>query len=85
MHALCRAYDAALALPAETFAPEPHLKISGIAISLAEALEEGGQPREAYKIYLDALERIQQVHFLPESACHQRQAQWEGQGAIRAA
>lgn len=52
------AYDTALELPLEKFAPSPHLKLSGIAIALAAALEEAERPEPAYEVYSDALSRL---------------------------
>ena len=50
-----RAYQTALDLPISTFSPEPYLKLSGIAITLATVLEADGLPREAWDIYIQAL------------------------------
>lgn len=40
------------------FAPEPHLKLSGIAIALAEVLEHSNRPNEAYETYSTALAQL---------------------------
>ena len=52
------AYETALELPLEKFAPSPHLKLSGIAIALASTLEEAERPEPAYEVYSDALSRL---------------------------
>ena len=38
----------------------PFLKLSGIAITLSEVLEEDGQPKKAYETYVTALEHLKQ-------------------------
>ncbi|KDQ58446.1 hypothetical protein JAAARDRAFT_176397 [Jaapia argillacea MUCL 33604] len=58
---LRRALDTALSLPVNTFSPEPYLKISGIAISLAEVLESNNRPKEAYEVYENILSRLQKA------------------------
>lgn len=50
-----RALDTALTLSPEALAPEPLLKLSGIAISLSSLLEEAGQPSASYMVLLDAV------------------------------
>ncbi|KAI0676353.1 hypothetical protein C8Q78DRAFT_1073170 [Trametes maxima] len=52
---LQRAWETAQTLPLSAFASEPHLKLSGIAVVLAEALEGTNRPQEAYEIYSAAL------------------------------
>jgi hypothetical protein len=55
---VCRAYETSLTLPASVYGAEPHLKLSGIAVAYAEILEALSRPREAYEVYLDALQRL---------------------------
>ncbi|KAH9039188.1 hypothetical protein EDB84DRAFT_1477997 [Lactarius hengduanensis] len=57
---LTQAYETALSLPSEKFSPSPFLKLSGIAITLSEVLEEDGQPKKAYETYVNALEHLKQ-------------------------
>ncbi|KAH9031632.1 hypothetical protein EDB85DRAFT_2074057 [Lactarius pseudohatsudake] len=57
---LTQAYETALSLPSEKFSPSPYLKLSGIAITLSEVLEEDGQPKKAYETYVNALEHLKQ-------------------------
>ena len=38
----------------------PYLKLSGIAITLSEVLEEDGQPKKAYETYVTSLEHLKQ-------------------------
>jgi hypothetical protein len=56
------AYETAQTLPADAYGAEPHLKLSGLAVSYAGVLEALGRPREAYEVYLDALQRIRHAH-----------------------
>jgi len=56
---LTRALDTAQKLPLEQFAPEPHLKLSGIAIALATVLEDNQKPQAAYNTYVTAFEQLQ--------------------------
>lgn len=60
--------EKARSLPLDDLSPEPHLKISGIAIVLAEVLEANNQPEEAYKVYMNALSEIRQhnIELSPE-------------------
>ncbi|EIN08304.1 hypothetical protein PUNSTDRAFT_113863 [Punctularia strigosozonata HHB-11173 SS5] len=53
---LTRAWDNARTLPRSSFEPDTYLKISGIAITLAEVLENNLQPDAAYEVYRSALE-----------------------------
>ena len=46
-------------LPADTFASDPYLKISGIGIALAGVLEAHDRPKEAYHVYSDVLQILQ--------------------------
>ena len=55
-----RALETALSLPLDKFSPLPYLKLSGIAITLSEVLEEDGQPKKAYETYATALEHLKQ-------------------------
>ena len=55
-----RAFETALSLPSDKFSPLPYLKLSGIAITLSEVLEEDGQPKKAYETYVIALEHLKQ-------------------------
>jgi hypothetical protein len=55
---ICRAYTTALTLPASAYGAEPHLKLSGVAVALAEVLQDAGKPADAYAILLSALDRI---------------------------
>jgi hypothetical protein len=45
-------------MPPDRFSPSPYLKLSGIAITLGEVLEEDDQPKKAYETYLAALEHL---------------------------
>ncbi|KAI0828665.1 hypothetical protein BC628DRAFT_1316098 [Trametes gibbosa] len=56
---LQRAWDTAQTLPLSAFNYEPHLKLSGIAVSLAEAFEGTNRPQEAYDIYKTILLQLQ--------------------------
>ncbi|KAI8972857.1 hypothetical protein BD414DRAFT_499603 [Trametes punicea] len=56
---LQRAWETAQKLPLSAFSSEPHLKLSGIAVVLAEALEATNRPQEAYEIYSTALAQLQ--------------------------
>ncbi|KAH9852253.1 hypothetical protein C2E23DRAFT_826531 [Lenzites betulinus] len=56
---LQRAWDTAQTLPLSAFSSEPHLKLSGIAVSLAEAFEGTNRPQEAYDIYKTVLLQLQ--------------------------
>ncbi|KZT23713.1 hypothetical protein NEOLEDRAFT_1136204 [Neolentinus lepideus HHB14362 ss-1] len=58
---LRRALETAQSLPLSDFSPEPYLKLSGIAVALAEVLEANGKPEEAYKTYADALDRLKKA------------------------
>jgi phage terminase small subunit len=49
-------------MPAAAFGTEPHLKLSGLAITYAEALERLSRNKDAYEVYLDALQRIRHAH-----------------------
>ena len=53
-----RALQTAQALPLSAFSVEPHLKLSGIAIALAEVLESSNRPSEAYETYSAALAQL---------------------------
>ena len=53
-----RALKTALSLSPERFSPSPYLKLSGIAITLCEVLEQDNKPREAYEGYIAALEHL---------------------------
>ena len=53
-----RALQTALSLPPDRFSPSPYLKLSGIAITLCEVLEQDNKPREAYEGYIAALEHL---------------------------
>ncbi|KAM5537624.1 hypothetical protein V8D89_008702 [Ganoderma adspersum] len=55
---LRRALNTAQALPLSAFSDEPHLKLSGIAIALAEVLESSNRPSEAYETYSAALAQL---------------------------
>ncbi|PIL23302.1 hypothetical protein GSI_14612 [Ganoderma sinense ZZ0214-1] len=55
---LRRALQTAQALPLSAFSDEPHLKLSGIAIALAEVLESSNRPSEAYETYSAALAQL---------------------------
>lgn len=55
---MSRALETAQALPLELLSPDPHLKLSGIAIALAGVLESENQPNEAYEVYSAALDRL---------------------------
>ena len=53
------ALETALTLPLNDLTPNPHAKLSGIAVVLGEVLEANGKPAEAYEVYAAALERLQ--------------------------
>ena len=53
-----RALQTAQALPLSAFSDEPHLKLSGIAIALAEVLESSNRLSEAYETYSAALAQL---------------------------
>ena len=55
------ALETALSLPLDLFAPEPHLKLSGIAVSLASVLEDDNKPQEAYEVYSTVFERLRKA------------------------
>ncbi|CDO74577.1 hypothetical protein BN946_scf184583.g4 [Trametes cinnabarina] len=55
---LQRAWETAQTLPHAAFKSEPHLKLSGIAVALAEELEASNRPQEAYDIYSTALAQL---------------------------
>ncbi|KAI9065263.1 hypothetical protein FKP32DRAFT_1590751 [Trametes sanguinea] len=55
---LQRAWDTAQTLPLAAFKSEPHLKLSGIAIVLAEELEASNRPQEAYDMYSKILAQL---------------------------
>jgi len=50
-----RALNTALSLPPDRFSPSPYLKLSGMAITLCEVLEQDNKPKEAYEEYTTAL------------------------------
>lgn len=53
-----RAWETAQTLPIAIYGPSPHLKLTGILITLAEVMELSGKPHEAYELmgnYLDNL------------------------------
>ena len=53
-----RALETVLTIPLDQLSPEPHLKLSGIAVSLAGVLEDNSKPAEAYEVYVDALNNL---------------------------
>ena len=55
---LVRAWETAQTLPIAVYGSDPHLKLTGILITLAEVMELNGKPHEAYELmgeYLDNL------------------------------
>ena len=53
-----RAWETAQTLPIAVYGSDPHLKLTGILITLAEVMELNGKPHEAYELmgnYLDNL------------------------------
>ena len=58
MRAIFRAWTTAQTLPISAFSSEPYLKLSGIAIALAEVLEASNRPSEAYETYSTALAQL---------------------------
>lgn len=59
----------AKSLPLDSFGTDPLLKTSGIAIALADVLEDHGKKEEAYKVYQEALRQIQTTYLnLPPGA-----------------
>ncbi|KAF9484755.1 hypothetical protein BDN70DRAFT_871998 [Pholiota conissans] len=65
---LARAWDTARTIPRETFGDQTLLKISGIGITLAGALEEHGQIEKAYAIYQDVLWYLRTAYLGPNVA-----------------
>ena len=55
---LFRAWQTAQTLPISALSSEPYLKLSGIAIALAEVLEASNRPSEAYETYSTALAQL---------------------------
>ena len=55
---MCRAWSTAQTLPVSVFGTEPYLKLSGIAIVLAEVLESSNRPNESYETYSAALAQL---------------------------
>ncbi|GBE83883.1 hypothetical protein SCP_0509400 [Sparassis crispa] len=53
-----RAWDTAQTLSLSHFGTSPYLKLSGIAISLAEVLEAHERPQPAWDAYVDAIEQF---------------------------
>ena len=53
-----RAWQTAQTLPISAFSSDPYLKLSGIAIALAEVLEASDRPSEAYETYSTALAQL---------------------------
>jgi hypothetical protein len=45
-----RAWETAQTLPIAVYGPDPHLKLTGILIVLAEVMELNGKPHEAYEL-----------------------------------
>ena len=54
-----RSLKTALSLPPDRFSPSPYLKLSGIAITLCEVLEQDNKSKEAYEGYISALKHLQ--------------------------
>ncbi|CAL1699611.1 unnamed protein product [Somion occarium] len=61
---LRRALETAQQLPLERLSPDPHLKLSGIAIVLGEVLEKADHPQAAYEVYTSALSQLQNTQGL---------------------
>jgi hypothetical protein len=59
-----RSLQTALSLPPDRFSPSPYLKLSGIAITLCEVLEQDNKPKEAYEGYISALDHLRQNWFV---------------------
>ncbi|KAH9998596.1 hypothetical protein BJV77DRAFT_940428 [Russula vinacea] len=55
---LTQSLNTALSLPPDRFSPSPYLKLSGIAITLCEVLEQDNKSNEAYEGYVSALEHL---------------------------
>ncbi|EJF59734.1 hypothetical protein DICSQDRAFT_156086 [Dichomitus squalens LYAD-421 SS1] len=53
-----RAWKTAQTLPISAFTSEPYLKLSGIAVALAEVLEASNRPFDAYETYSIALAQL---------------------------
>ncbi|KAL6302750.1 hypothetical protein BKA93DRAFT_387690 [Sparassis latifolia] len=53
-----RAWDTAQTLSLSHFGTSPYLKLSGIAIALAEVLEAHERPQPAWDVYVDAIEQF---------------------------
>lgn len=59
-HAIaCRAWNTIQTLPLESLDAQPYLKITGIAVALADALENSNKPVRAYEVYTQALQTLQ--------------------------
>lgn len=74
-----RAWETAQTLPIAVYDPDPHLKLTGILITLAEVTELNGKPHEAYELmsnYLDNLPPLDE-----EATYHE----WSGAERMRLA
>lgn len=74
-----RAWETAQTLPIAVYGPDPHLKLTGILIVLAEVMELNGKPHEAYELmdnYLDNLPPLDE-----ETTYHE----WSGAERMRLA
>ena len=57
-----RAWETAKSLPLNLLGSDPLLKTTGIAIILADVLEDDGKKEEAYNVYQEALQYLQSTH-----------------------
>ncbi|KAH9941779.1 uncharacterized protein BXZ73DRAFT_88203 [Epithele typhae] len=64
---LRRAWQTARELPITAFSQEPYLKLSGIAIVLAEVLESTNRPEQAYETYSTALALLRAAEAQPQT------------------
>ncbi|KAG9221716.1 hypothetical protein CCMSSC00406_0005629 [Pleurotus cornucopiae] len=56
-----RALQLLLPLPTDALRGDPHLKVTGVAIALADLLESQGKTKEAYDTYADGFEYLRRV------------------------
>jgi hypothetical protein len=74
-----RAWETAQTLPISVYGSNPHLKLTGILITLAEVMELNGKPHEAYELMGNYLDNLAP---LDEEATYN---QWSGAERMRLA
>ena len=72
-----RAWETAQTLPIAVYGPDPHLKLTGILIALAEVMELNGKSHEAYELMGNYLDNLPP---LDEEATYQ---EWSGAERMR--